>query len=510
MKALEDLHTHYDKTVRDSEGCVVQLRFGDDGLDPAMMEAPDGRPVDFARTLAQVREADVGAKLMEAGLPPDHSDPALDPEGVRRVAREVLNSPAVTKVVDEDADDGEGPSRLRRELEAAVEALAVRSEEVVAGLCGLDVDMHSVIRERMGCVSEWRLRVALHRAVERITLARMEPGSAVGAIGAQSIGEPGTQMTLKTFHFAGVASMNVTLGVPRIKEIVNGARNISTPIITAELDTSDCLRTARIVKGRVEKTTLGSICRSMAVVIEPEETYVRIVLDTEAIQALQLNLTVHSVRKALVADTKLKLKSDAIYMAASNELRVSHGCRRTTTATDSKAPPMLWFDMQQLRGMLTDVIVCGIPSVERAVLHKKAEGGGGDKDRFKLLVEGTGLLQTMGTPGVKGSRTTSNHIIEVEKVLGIEAARTTIMSEINFTMGQHGMDIDARCAAPARLPSAQTLSSRSAPSRQARHAARRRHDLPRGGAGHHALWHRQDEDERAHARVLRKNHGSPL
>ncbi len=59
----------------------------------------------------------------------------------------------------------------------------------------------------------------------------LSAGSTVGAVGAQSIGEPGTQMTLKTFHFAGVASMNVTLGVPRIKEIINAARNISTPIM---------------------------------------------------------------------------------------------------------------------------------------------------------------------------------------------------------------------------------------------------------------------------------------
>lgn len=58
----------------------------------------------------------------------------------------------------------------------------------------------------------------------------------MGAICAQSIGEPGTQMTLKTFHFAGVASMNITLGVPRIKEIINAAKSISTPIITASLD----------------------------------------------------------------------------------------------------------------------------------------------------------------------------------------------------------------------------------------------------------------------------------
>jgi DNA-directed RNA polymerase III subunit RPC1 len=64
-----------------------------------------------------------------------------------------------------------------------------------------------------------------------LPLTLLLAGSTVGAVGAQSIGEPGTQMTLKTFHFAGVASMNVTLGVPRIKEIINGAKNISTPIM---------------------------------------------------------------------------------------------------------------------------------------------------------------------------------------------------------------------------------------------------------------------------------------
>ena len=65
--------------------------------------------------------------------------------------------------------------------------------------------------------------------------AKITPGEAVGAVAAQSIGEPGTQMTLKTFHFAGVASMNITLGVPRIKEIINAVKEISTPIISAKL-----------------------------------------------------------------------------------------------------------------------------------------------------------------------------------------------------------------------------------------------------------------------------------
>jgi DNA-directed RNA polymerase III subunit RPC1 len=66
-------------------------------------------------------------------------------------------------------------------------------------------------------------------------------------------------MTLKTFHFAGVASMNVTLGVPRIKEIINAAKLISTPIISCKLVTSDSEASARIVKGRLEKTHLGDV-----------------------------------------------------------------------------------------------------------------------------------------------------------------------------------------------------------------------------------------------------------
>ena len=65
----------------------------------------------------------------------------------------------------------------------------------------------------------------------RVCLAPSCAGSTVGAFGAQSIGEPGTQMTLMTFHFAGVASMNVTQGVPRIKEIINASKNISTPVM---------------------------------------------------------------------------------------------------------------------------------------------------------------------------------------------------------------------------------------------------------------------------------------
>ena len=84
-------------------------------------------------------------------------------------------------------------------------------------------------------------------------------GTAVGALAAQSIGEPGTQMTLKTFHFAGVASMNITQGVPRIQEIINASKNISTPIVVCPLIVKDDKDFARRVKGRIEPTTLAQV-----------------------------------------------------------------------------------------------------------------------------------------------------------------------------------------------------------------------------------------------------------
>lgn len=89
--------------------------------------------------------------------------------------------------------------------------------------------------------------------------AIIQAGTAVGAVAAQSIGEPGTQMTLKTFHFAGVASMNITQGVPRIKEIINASKSISTPIIKAHLLNPTSKIYAERVKARLEKTTLKEV-----------------------------------------------------------------------------------------------------------------------------------------------------------------------------------------------------------------------------------------------------------
>ena len=137
----------------------------------------------------------------------------------------------------------------------------------------------------------------------------MEPGTAVGALCAQSIGEPGTQMTLKTFHFAGVASMNITLGVPRIKEIINASKKISTPIVTTCLDTKNDQEFARVVKGRIEKTTLGEVCEYIEEVMLPDDCFLLIKLSMDRIKLLKLEVSPGSIQFSIV-NSKLKIKDN--------------------------------------------------------------------------------------------------------------------------------------------------------------------------------------------------------
>ena len=113
--------------------------------------------------------------------------------------------------------------------------------------------------ERYTKLSRNTLQAFVKACLGKYKTAQVEPGHAVGAVGAQSIGEPGTQMTLKTFHFAGVAGMSITQGVPRIKEIINASKVISTPVITCELLSKEEEIAARVAKGRIEKTYLKDV-----------------------------------------------------------------------------------------------------------------------------------------------------------------------------------------------------------------------------------------------------------
>lgn len=428
MKALEDLSTHYDTSVRNSVGGVVQFTYGDDGLDPAELEG-DALPVEYFRSWRHSRA--VTEHLVERGLLPyeiaekvestlqSHKWTSLTTEKYREQVREFLTKEVIQRAA---------KIRDHFTLYPAMEREEDWDEETDLTM-GADRSQVAVVDNKTK-VKESAINHFLDTCYTKYLRAKIEPGSAVGAVGAQSIGEPGTQMTLKTFHFAGVASMNVTLGVPRIKEIINAAKIINTPIIDATLVSEKSETSARIVKGRIEKTYLHDIASVIEEAWSWGYVYLGVHLDMEAIRKLQLEVTLDDVKWAIVRNSKLKIKEENIQVRpAKNRLRIY-----VKAAKESEG---LYYELKRLKRGLPMVIVKGIPEAIRAVISD-------DKGKRKLLVEGYGLRQVMNTDGIIGTQTQTNHVDEMNRVLGIEAARRAIFREIQYTMTSHGMSIDPR------------------------------------------------------------------
>lgn len=258
----------------------------------------------------------------------------------------------------------------------------------------------------------------------------MSPGDACGAIAAQSIGEPATQMTLKTFHFAGVASMNVTLGMPRITEIINAVEFISTPIISAKLQNEDSAISARIIKAQIEKTELGDIAEYIKEVYTKNGCYLAVKIDLEAIKDLHLGVSMQSIQQSIIKG-KLKLKEKHVLIKSDNKIHIE---------PYDESREKMYFEMQKLKNKLPRVSIKGINTIVRAVISKKKK----NENKHKLFVEGYGLNKVMLTPGIDFKKTKTNSIIETWKVLGIEAARQKIINELKFNMGEYGMHIDER------------------------------------------------------------------
>lgn len=242
--------------------------------------------------------------------------------------------------------------------------------------------------------------------------------------------------------------MNITLGVPRLQEIINAAKAISTPIITAQLDQDDNPVVARVVKAGIEKTTLGQVTKCFKEVYSSERYYISVELDLEAVEQLKLNIDALSVRNSILNGTpgvtrniimrSLKAADVLIKKGSNAKLRIHVPQIKSTI----KKKPEPYFAMQMLKTSLPEVIVQGIASINRAVINEKEEAG--KPSTYDLLMEGYGLQQVMGCPGINGLKTTTNHVMEVEQVLGVEAARTQIKAEIKYMMDVYGVGIDYR------------------------------------------------------------------
>ena len=255
--------------------------------------------------------------------------------------------------------------------------------------------------------------------------SRIEPCEAVGVVAAQSIGEPGTQMTMRTFHYAGVAEINVTLGLPRLIEIMDARREPSTPTMAVYLldDWAFDRDRAREVSWQIEAA--------------PLHEFGDITIDMENMQVLVLlNRAVCDRRKIAV---------DEIIEIAPRKIRERRHYRDFEVEADPKKPSITFTpknqesyqNLFQLAEHVRNVIVQGIDDIERVVVRK--EGG-----EYILYTEGSNLKDVFEVKGVDTSRTRSNNISEIADVLGIEAGRNAIIQEALSTLNEQGIGVDVR------------------------------------------------------------------
>ena len=469
MKSLEDLSCQYDNTIRTSSNGIVQFTYGGDGLDPLDMEG-NATPVNFKRSWDHAcnitHEANRKAQVLVPYEIKDVVNRYLNP-----LENKLKRYDNVGQLVSEEEQDDirfidqfdaerNFYQQVREFLFEKAEQLAVIRKnlelpEYTTNEDKLNTDIQqihkmeanteaAIVIKQLVNITETLIEKFLDIAIVKYKRAKVEPGTAVGAIGAQSIGEPGTQMTLKTFHFAGVASMNVTLGVPRIKEIINASKTISTPIINAVLVTDDDERSARVVKGRIEKTLLKDISMYIQDVYKESRAYLEVKIDLNTIDKLQLELNLENIVTNIVKAPKLKILFEDVSIVGNNKImiNVSDNLGKSTSTTVAKdiTPPenAIFNRMQQLKRVVPDIVVKGLPEIARAVINVKDDG------KRELLVEGYGLRDVMATEGIIGLQTTTNHVLEVYQVLGIEAARSSIVNEIDYTMSSHGMAVDPR------------------------------------------------------------------
>jgi DNA-directed RNA polymerase subunit A" len=267
-------------------------------------------------------------------------------------------------------------------------------------------------------VTKKELEEIIERLEESYRYALVEPCEAVGVVSAQSIGEPGTQMTMRTFHYAGVAEINVTLGLPRLIEIVDARKLPSTPMMTIALepDYATDRDKARVLAWEIEATHIDNLAD-----ITTDLANMQLIIDLNEKTLQQRSLTADEI-----AD-KIREKMDVVVTVSGN---IANQIILTPNAPSYR-------ELLQLAKNIHGITLKGIEGIKRVVIRK-------DGEEYTLYTEGSQLKEVLQIEGVDVTRTYTNNIEEIYSVFGIEAARNAIITEANNTLGEQGLTVDIR------------------------------------------------------------------
>lgn len=533
VKALEDLSARYDGTVRNSLGDIIQFLYGEDGLDAMCIEkqklgilkmSDAAFEKQYRLDLANPpswfkKDYEYGNELTGDKASMDLLDSEWDALVACRQEVRVINRP---KQGDEMM---QLPLNIGRIIQTAKRVFNIKETDrsnlrpsdvipVVQGLLdnmkmvrgadeiSVEADFNSTIlfkallRSRLAfkeIVKEHRLnKLAFDYVIgelgSRWERSFVNPGEMVGVLAAQSIGEPATQMTLNTFHFAGVSSKNVTLGVPRLKEILNLAKNIKTPGMAVYLQTPLAKQEqAKKLRSMVEYTNLRSITAVTEIYYDPDvestniqddldmvESYFMIPDDTHDTLSQQsrwlLRITLDRQKlldkEIKIEDVAQRIKEEyptdlAVIFSDNNadEQVIRIRTIRQDDEKDDDGEKRIEDDvmLKRLEAHLLDTLTLrGVPGVERAFLTKGTrlvELDDGSELALKddarctewyLDTSGSALRDVLAVDGVDASRTYTNDLWQITEVFGVEAARSALVKELTNVLAFDGSYVNHR------------------------------------------------------------------
>jgi DNA-directed RNA polymerase subunit A" len=277
---------------------------------------------------------------------------------------------------------------------------------------------------------------AIREVAKRFRHAEVDAHESVGIIAAQSIGEPGTQMTLRTFHYAGVAEMNVTLGLPRLIELVDARRVPSTPMMTVFVDKK--LRSDRDAVEQIalqievtmvpDVASIGTVVEELKVIVSPNPP----LMQSRGVKRADL-------QRCLVENIDMK-QFHLLDGSGSGESRAFevHLNEATPSKKTGEVPEEMPFKkLLQASEEAKGIRIKGITGIKRALIKR-------EKDEYVIYTEGSNLEGVLDINGVDPTRTTTNSVFEIYKVFGIEAARVSLIHEASRTLGEQGLTVDIR------------------------------------------------------------------
>ena len=267
-------------------------------------------------------------------------------------------------------------------------------------------------------LTDAKLKKALEAVYQEYLTMMVDAGEAVGTVAAESVGEPGTQMTLNTFHFAGVSDMNVTMGLPRLIELLDARKTISTELMEVYLKEpyksgTDITKIAEKIKETSFKEYVTEID------IDVMEAVMHVKLDKNKMELV--DATPDKLVKILA-----KAFKGITFKAEGAELLV-----KSNSKTDTLK------EIYLLKEKIKDQYINGVKGVKMVLPVKR-------DDEYLIVTAGTNYKSILKIEGVDTTKTVTNNLYETEALLGIEAARSMIVSEIKKVLDNQGIGLDIR------------------------------------------------------------------